>query len=441
MQLKEQIKKYIKDPHTKELVLKSSSFFFIKSFGALAGYLFTLFVARIYGAEVNGLLTISFSVFLIGAILPRLGFDINLVKTFSSKSLGEAKHAYKKTISLSLLIALILSGIGYFFKGFIAEKFNIESTNYILFGLISIPLWTAVLINTAVLRGMKRIVETSFLKNAGRFLFALILFGLCYYVLGFKNQFVPGVVHTIGLFCLSTYSFVLVFKRLAKYKSIGSNFELKAYVKSSLPMLFSASLILFLSWTDTVFLGIFNPTEDVGIYNISLKIATLVGFSLQSLDSILAPKIAKAHSQDDKPTFEKLIKMAVRINFFFALFASLGLILFRNYILGFFGDEFLAGSGVLVILCVGQFVNALCGPTGVVFEMTGNQKIFRNLVFLAFIVNFGLDLVLIQPFGFYGAAISSIVSLSLWNLIGAIIAWRKFKVRIFYWPQFKPTRR
>lgn len=432
--VKRKIDQLLKDADTKELVLKSSVFFIIKVIGALSGYIFTLFIARVYGAEVNGLLAICFSIFLLGSLIPRLGFDINLVRTFSFETPERAKYIYLRTLGLSTIISVSFSIIGYIFRDFLAQTFHTETTTYIVYGVLSIPLWTIILINTGVLRGLREISKTSFFQNLGRYLFAIILTMILFYALGYRGSHIPGLSHTIGLGLLCVYSFFLVYKKIGTYSSEKNDFQLKKYVKNSTPMLFSASLILMLSWTDTIFMGLYNTTEEVGIYNVTLKITTLIGFSLLALDSILAPKIAKAHMEDDKSTFKSLIHTSVQVNFYFALVSSILLIAFREPILGMFGEEFLAGSGILIILCVGQFINAFCGPTGVVFEMTGHQKIFQNLVFVAFLVNLILDIILIKPYGYYGAAISSIAGITTWNILAVIYAWKKFKIRIFYYP-------
>ncbi len=428
------LSKYIKDVDIKELILKSSSFFFIKVFGALSAYGFILLVTRLYGAGVQGLVSIYFSVFLIGSLIPRMGFDINLVKTFSSQTLGEAKYVYRKTLKLSLILSVIMGAICFFLRDFLASAFGFDSSLYIVYGAISIPLWTMIAINSAALRGLRDIKQMAFIKNMARFFFGVIFFVVGFYLLGFKEKFIPGLAHTIGLLALCIYSFYWVNRYLGAQKSERGDFKLNAYIRSSLPMLFSVGIMLFLSWTDTIFIGIYRSKTEVGIFNTVLKIATVVVFSVHAIDSILAPKLAKAYAEKNRHAFKKLIQLAAKINFCFAVIVLLSIIVFRDFILGLFGPEFIVGDTLLILLCIGQFINAFCGPTGAVFEMTGHQKIFRNLVFIAFLVNLILDFFLVKPYGYYGAAISSIVGVSTWNILAAVFAWRKFKVRIFFYP-------
>ena len=45
-----------------------------------------------------------------------------------------------------------------------------------------------------------------------------------------------------------------------------------------------------------------------------------------------------------------------------------------------------------------------------------------------------LNLILIKPYGFYGAAISSVVSMAFWNFLGVFIIWKKHKILLAYIP-------
>ena len=372
-------KKLLQDADTNEVLKKGGSFLFIRGFGLLAGYGFTLFISRYYGAEVNGYVALSFSIFLIGSLLPRFGFDVNLVKTFSSNTLEEAKKTYQKALKVTLLAGVLLCSVGILFKDFFSELFDISDPSYVVLGFISIPLWSLLSINAGALRGLKKIKQFSFLTNAGRFILGLLLLLLGFYMLDFKSSEMPIYAHTAGLFFLTVYSFYSVYKVIGKVVP-QDTITTKAYLIDSYPLMFSLALVLLLGWTDTVFLGIFNSPSEVGVYHVALKIAALVGFSLQALNSILAPKIAMFYKEDRLPEFRKLLALVVQINFYTSALVIVFLVLFKTPILALFGDEFIVGSSLLVLLCVGQFSNALCGPVGVVFQMTGKQKTFQNLV-------------------------------------------------------------
>jgi O-antigen/teichoic acid export membrane protein len=80
----------------------------------------------------------------------------------------------------------------------------------------------------------------------------------------------------------------------------------------------------------------------------------------------------------------------------------------------------------LVILCVGQLVNASIGSVGSLLNMTGHERDTMMSVIVGASVNVVLNLVLTPQFGPIGAAIATTVTLIVWNLI----MWHKVSTRI-----------
>src|SRR5690606_33733065 len=78
--------KIVNNQDQSEIIKKSSSFLLFRFIGILAGYLFTYIIAKNYGAAVNGLVALSFTVFLIVSVVGRLGVDANIIKYFSIES-------------------------------------------------------------------------------------------------------------------------------------------------------------------------------------------------------------------------------------------------------------------------------------------------------------------------------------------------------------------
>jgi len=171
---------------------------------------------------------------------------------------------------------------------------------------------------------------------------------------------------------------------------------------------------------------------NIGIYNVALKIATFSTFSLQAINSILAPKIARSYASDDKVLFQRVIRFGARINFFSTLVIVLGIILGQKWILQFFGDDFVNGTPVLIILCIGQVISSMSGSVGVILQMTGKQGVYQNIMLVALILNLVLNFSLTPVYGNFGAAVATVVSIAAWNLIGAIYLKRNMNIVSYY---------
>ena len=431
--IKIRIQNQFKDSDKKEILSKGFSFLVFSLSGTLAGYLFTLFVARNFGASVNGLIAISFSIFMMATMLGRLGIDINLVKYYSDENVIRADTGTFFKMLLKALVFSSLIGVSvYLLRDLIAIKiFGKEQLiPYLKWISFAIPLWVSTLLCASFFRAIRKNKTYAFLNNAGRFLVTLILAVGLYYFIS-KDELITIQAHFYALVCLAIGSFIAVLFYLKPIR-IKSDYNSWKFLRESFPMMLSSAILVVLGWIDTFILGIFESDDVVGIYSVSLKIATLTSFGLQAINSILAPKISAAYKQEDMITFKKLIRFSTRLNFLITLLLISVIIIFHRYILEFFGEEFLAGSIILLILCIGQVVNSLSGSVGVILQMTGHQTKFRNFVLIALITNIILNLIFTPIYGAIAIAVSTVISMALWNLLGTIYLKKKLNIITYY---------
>ena len=79
----------------------------------------------------------------------------------------------------------------------------------------------------------------------------------------------------------------------------------------------------------------------------------------------------------------------------------------------------------LVILCVGQIVNASMGSVGSLLNMTGHERDTMQSILIGATVNVILNFILTPRWGMIGAATATATTLIVWNLI----MWRKVYLR------------
>jgi len=93
-----------------------------------------------------------------------------------------------------------------------------------------------------------------------------------------------------------------------------------------------------------------------------------------------------------------------------------GIVLGGEYLLAIFGEAYIEGYEVLVVLSVGQLFNALAGPVGLVMTMTGHQLKSTYILSLAAVINIVLNVLLIPILGLVGAAYATAIVTVAWNL-------------------------
>jgi O-antigen/teichoic acid export membrane protein len=419
------------DVDIKEILTKGFSFLLFRAGGFLAGYLFTYFIAKLYGASVYGLVALCFSLFVFSSIFGRLGVDINLVKFYSKEGNGNDKGLFFRVLIKSFVVSSLLACLLYVFKDFFIFKLfkKPQLDPYIIWVVLAVPFWSITLVCAGLLRAKKINNWFAFLNNPGRFLFSLFAFFILWAIVDEPLNAIKA--HFYGVFFLSILAFLISVKTLQGI-TFKTNQNSWLFIKEAFPMMLSSTILILLGWLDTFFLGIYETDDVVGVYNVALKIAALTGFSLQAINSILAPKVAASFQNNDIISLKKMVQFSTQINFYITLGIVLFIIIFHKWILGIFGNEFIAGSLFLIVLCIGQLINSMSGSVGVILQMTGYQKVFQNIVLMALVLNVILNVILIPLYGGLGAAIATVVSISSWNITGAFYLKLKMNIKSYF---------
>lgn len=165
-------------------------------------------------------------------------------------------------------------------------------------------------------------------------------------------------------------------------------------------------------------LGIFRTTEDVGIYNVAIKLSMITSMILASINTVVAPRFAEFYGKKDFYSLKSLAQKSTKLIFFFSLPIFLFYVLFANWCMSLFGSEFEKGSYALIILSLGQLINAITGSVGLILMMTGRQREHLNLILIMTLSNIVLNAILIPKYGLLGAALATSLSMSIGNILG-----------------------
>jgi O-antigen/teichoic acid export membrane protein len=174
--------------------------------------------------------------------------------------------------------------------------------------------------------------------------------------------------------------------------------------------------------------------ESVAVYGVAFRFSMGVSITLMAINSISSPKFAEKFANDDIKGMGKIAMQSAKIIFWTTLPLATILLIFPKFFMGLYGSEFLIGFEALRWLIIGRIVNALSGSVGNLMQMSGQQKIYMNILIIGSVINVVLNYYLIPIYGIKGAAISSLVSLSFWNLTMVYMVKRKFGFSTIYIP-------
>jgi O-antigen/teichoic acid export membrane protein len=214
------------------------------------------------------------------------------------------------------------------------------------------------------------------------------------------------------------------------------NFEARELVLFSLPLLFAFILSHIGIELHTILLGYFKNTAEVGLYSAALPFSQFISLPLTILLFMFLPVASQHWYGRNIEELQSVFKFVCRWIFIVSCSIFLALTLFsREIITVTFGSSFSPAHRALIILSVGYFFNALCGPTGALLLAAGESKKYL----LGDLIGVGgalfLCLYLIPKMGVTGAAYAGMGQLLIVNIIRVIFIYQKAKIIPF---SFRP---
>jgi len=378
---------------------QTSIVFFLSKFGSsIVGFVATLYIARMLGAETYGIYVLALTVLAWLKIAGNVGLSAAITKRISE---GEDPDAYFVT-------GFVMMGAIFVLMAVVASLFQTPLESYIghpVLGLVLLVLFVdlAHAFVSAVLQGRHLVHIYAILdpvKVSLRSLLQIVAVALGFSVGGLLIGYAAAAAVVVGIGLLLT-SITYARPTLSHARSL---FEYAKYA-----WLGSLKKQSF-SWVDVTVLGFFVSSGLVGVYSIAWSIAAVLTLFSKGISTTLFPEISKLSAEGDRENISGLVTEAVRYNGLFLIPGLVGAVVVGERILLLYGEEFVIGTAVLALLVAArtiygyqkQLVNAING-------INRPDVAFRiNAVFIG--VNVILNIILIWRFGWVGAAVATAIA-------------------------------
>ena len=406
--------------------------------GSLAGLLFAFFtrllVAR-YGTESEyGIFSLALAVLNIGVVVATLGLQIGVSRSISY---ARAKNDSQKvqglvstSIWLALVASLVLSIILFLTSDIIAEGIFHEPTLGFPLKIFAaaIPFVTLIYIFISIFMGFDHVKPTVYFRDILiNLLFLLLLLGVTFFVLPFHWVFYAYLI-SLGISCFLLITYTV--KRLPSPIKINNVVLIKPVTREliifSLPLLGAAILGLIIAWTDTLMLGFFKTSQEVGLYNVASPLANFTSAPLVAMALIYMPVTSGLFAQRLIPEIRRNFFILTKWLCSVTLPLFLVMVLFPETVLSFlFGSNYAPAANALRILSLGFIISNFLGPNRTTLVAMGKSRFMMWATLVAAILNIGLNIALIPPLGIEGAAIAATVALVSINLI---VSWKIYSL-------------
>jgi PST family polysaccharide transporter len=275
-----------------------------------------------------------------------------------------------------------------------------------------------------------------------------------------KMNFVRGILNTILVFVLikvpSDYlwlpvltTFFMITINLSLFIYAIKKFEIKLklisffsalkFLRNEKMIFFSTVIISLYTSTNTVVLGFFAETREIGFYTTSQAFITIVSSIVTiPISMALYPFIGRAFSVS-KENGINLVKKIFPIIFYITLIASLLVLVLAPFLIRLvYGHKFDASVPALQIISFLPLIIGVSNVFGVQLMLNlGLDKMFFKSTFIASIIGVLLNLFMSKYYGYIGTAWNCVIVESIVTMI-MFIALKRANINIIELKNFSP---
>lgn len=397
--------------------------FVVRVLSVGATFLCSVLLARTLGSENFGVYSYVLALVSILAMPAQAGMPtLVLRETAKAKALkdwarmkGVWLWSGFTVIAISLFIyiaALILKNTLFF------DALGTSTTQIFTLGLLMSLLVAMGNVRGAALRGLGFVIQGQLPEGLVKpLLFSILIF----VTIILDINILPSSAMALNLVS-ATIAFIvgtwLVLKVKPKeLKSVKSITHTRPWLITLMPLAMMTGMQTLSGQIDILMLGALATVGDVGIYKVVVSGAALAVFGLQVVSIVISPRLVTAFAKKDRLEIQRLASIGSLVSFLLTLPVVFIFGFGGTEILGFiFGDEFSGGHQALFIITIGQAISAFFGSSISILTMSGNEKYVIKGMTISVFVNVGLNLFLIPMLGLSGAALSTSISIVVWNL-------------------------
>lgn len=410
----------------------------------LLGMLSTVVLTRLLGATEYGMYAYIFSSMLMFTVLYQLGYpsySLRETAAFLSKADHEGLAWFLSALRCRYVLMCTLYAISF------ASLYVLEAIDPLYLGaLLVVPILAAERILCAVMRGAGYVISSQLTETIIK---PAALIALLVGLATWSNVELDAHRTMYAYFMLSAVCLLaLVFAWQTLRRSFLSSeltwdrtFLSGSWYLESKDFAFISILTQINNVAPILILGYLGMTEDAGFFKIAHQIATLVTFGLASVNVAFANRFSDATVHSNPEALQKLVTLSTRLTFSAAVVVFVTTYFFGEFLLTqLFGNQYVNSFDALMILCLGQLMNAAAGPVSLILNMSGNENKTSTALMVAAIFNVLLGIPMAYNFGLDGAACAFAFSMCVWNVYLLLQVNRRLSVNSFIFDFKLPSK-
>jgi O-antigen/teichoic acid export membrane protein len=383
-------------------------------------FLITLLLARTLGRTDVGVYAQGFAFLVLLGLLSLSGFRAGLTRFVAVHLAEDDRGALRGTVRLGLglsgLASVVLGALLFVLSSWLAESLFGDPQVAVALRFVGAALPASVFIDAALsaTQGFKTMKAYAVV---GLIVEPVLRLALTAAVLAVGWGLRGALTALLVSNYVGAILAALALRRLMGRPAHAPRYDLRQlFVFSTvswMASLASAGLI----WADTILLGVYKTSADVGVYQVATRMVMLAAFVMTPVNAAFAPRIADLYQRHRSESLRHTYVAATSWILRLSLPAFAVCVVMPKELLSMFGGRFEVGATVIVVLALGKLVDSATGPCGLMLNMSGRPglSLVDNVAVL--IANVALNLWLIPRYGIVGSAYAWAVSLALVNVV------------------------
>lgn len=399
------------------LAKSATTVFFGTLIGQALGLLSEIVIIRLAGPQLLGRLGLAYAIVSTLTVIALVGLPSGVARDISTQSNKSATDTLSSGYLISLVITVTLAVCLVISSNFIDQMTEGTKISNLL------PLFIPYLIinpfaqiSFSGLRGLEKTTTATLsrwiLPRVIAFpalVIAFVFFGwetapVLYWVL------VPAVTFISSIFSLKYYG--------VDAAVLPERETMRRLWRFSWPLAVSASLTFFLSRLDILVLGLYVDSIEIGYYRSIQPLREIATFVSGSFGFLFLPLATRYYDSKDFQSLSGLYRVSTKWITSLTLPLVLVFVLYsRSVISAFLGPSYTDASLALSVLIGGLFVRALVGLDTDLLKAVDRTRIELICAFAGVLCNLLLNFALIPKFGIVGAAVATVASFAVYNLL------------------------
>ncbi|MBT5472511.1 MAG: oligosaccharide flippase family protein, partial [Nitrospina sp.] len=282
------------------------------------GFFINVILARLLGVKDFGAYALSLAWAGLLGVPAVMGLDVFLIRKISiyhtQREWSLIRGALIWVNKISWVSSFSLVGLA--ILGILISRNQMEPAVFETFciAMFLIPLTTSARIRQAILQGLNKIILG---QMPEQIIFPILFIALSSSIWLFSAEsFSPQTVMCLRLSAMGitlVFGVFLLRKVLAEnVKSVTPEFKITEWFKIAIPMFWMSGANVINSYCDSIMLGAFRGSAEVGLYTVATSGAFLVGLVLAGVSISLSPIVAALYSKNNMKKLQEVVDKSAR---------------------------------------------------------------------------------------------------------------------------------